>query len=232
LTRNFPRIMKRLTILTTSLIFAVAASGCAVTTAGVTPGDERNMARSINDINADRVINARLKRTAGFDLGSVEVEVAEGIVVLSGNVPTEKDRVEAERIAWSAPNIVKVGNELKIKGDQSFASNTKDGILSQSVKTRLLADKYVKGRNINVESYEGTVYLLGVARTTEEMKRAAEIASRTKGTKEVISYIRVANAPIPEMVQPPVQQAMPQPYAPQQQALRPLCRRSAPCPNS
>ena len=198
--RAYHFLMKKFTMISTALAGCFFLSACAVTTAGVTPGDERNFARSLNDINADRVINARLKRAEGVTMGNVEVEVAEGVVVLSGSVPTEQDRIEAEKIAWSAPHVKQVGNELVIAGKQSFRSNLNDGLITTSVQSRLVADKYIKGRNINVETYEGKVYLLGVARNQAELERAALVASTTKGVKEVVSYVTLANtqaAPIP-----------------------------------
>ncbi len=170
-------------------------SGCAVTSAGVKPGDERNLVRSVRDVNAARAIKARMKRAYGFKLGGVNVDVAQGIVLLAGNVQRPEDRLEAERIAWSAPNIVKVGNEILLKEKQSPIRNTKDGLLQQSVRARLTADKAVKGRNINLEVHDGIVYLLGVARSPQELERAAHIASTTKGTREVISYVKVAGDP-------------------------------------
>ena len=123
----------------------------------------------------------------------MDVEVAEGIVVLSGNVPSQEARIEAERIAWSAPRVDKIGNEIQIKEGRSFIRGTKDGVLTSAVKTRLLADKAVKGRNINVETHDGIVYLLGVARNPYELERIARIASTTKGTREVVSYVKLAD---------------------------------------
>ncbi|WP_371396726.1 BON domain-containing protein [Fretibacter rubidus] len=192
--------MKKLTVnllVSAALGLSVTAmSGCAVTTAGVKKGDERNFVRSLNDVNAGRAIKARMTRAADFKLKHVDVEVAEGIVVLSGNVPDQATKIEAERIAWSAPRVDEVGNEIQIKNGRSFVRSTKDSVLTSSVKTRLLADKSVKGRNINVESHDGIVYLLGVARTPQELERAARIASTTSGAREVVSYMKLAdNAP-------------------------------------
>lgn len=187
--------MKKLTVflLTSTLaLSSFALSGCAVTTAGITKGDERNFVRSLNDVSAGRAIKARMTRAPDVDLGEVDVEVAQGIVLLSGNVPDPKYRIEAERIAWSAPNISEVGNEIQIKSSQGFVRNTKDGFLNKAVKTRLIAEGSVKARNFNVETHDGIVYLLGVARTPEELARAAQIASTTRGAREVISYARVA----------------------------------------
>jgi len=166
-------------------------AGCSVMTAGVKKGDERSFTRSLHDVNAGRAIRARMGRAEGFKLSGVDVEIAEGIVLLSGNVPNPEDRLEAERIAWSGPKIVQVGNEIKIGGRQGIVRNTKDGALHQSVRARMIANSYVKSRNYNIEVHEGTVYLLGVARNPEELAIAAHIASTTKGTREVISYVRV-----------------------------------------
>lgn len=187
--------MKHLLRPTCALLLAATLSSCAVATAGIKKGDERSFVRSVKDVNAGRVIEARMTRALDFKLKGVDVEVAEGIVVLSGNVPTQQDKIEAARIAWSARGIQQVGNEVLIKGKQSFMRNTKDGILEKTVRTRLFADKLVKARNYNVETHDGIVYLMGVARTEAELKRAAEIAATTRGTRQVISYARIADLP-------------------------------------
>lgn len=184
--------MKSLTILSLAVL-SLSVSGCTtITTAGVTKGDERNFARSVNDVSAERVIKARMARAHGFKLKGVNVDVREGVVLMAGNVPRQEDRIEAERIAWSAPRVDQVGNEILIKDKQGAIRNVKDGFLTTAVKTRLTADKYVKSRNINVESHDGVVYLLGVARNQAELERAAEIASTTRGAREVVSYVTVA----------------------------------------
>lgn len=217
--------MKKLTIITVGLT-ALALSGCAVATAGVKKGDERNFVRSVNDVSASRVIKARMVRAADFDLNKVDVEAAEGIVVLSGFAPTPADKAEAERIAWSAPNIRQVGNEIIIGTGQSFVRNSQDGWINRKVKTRLIADRQVKARNINIEAHEGTVYLLGVARTPEELERATHIASTTRGVNEVVSYITLpgddlvaATSPSTHSIAPQQLQTLPQQALPTQRAI-------------
>lgn len=193
----------------TLLLSAALLSGCAVATAGISKGDERSFVRSLNDVNAGRAVQARIKRAHDYELGGVDVEVAEGVLVLTGNVPRKEDRIEAARIAWSAPQIEQVGNEILIKDKQGFVRNTKDGFLEKSIRARLAVDKYVKGRNYNIETHDGIVYLLGVARTPQELERAARIAALTRGTREVISYVRVADLD-PEMMQnTPQQRSLP-----------------------
>ncbi len=186
--------MKKLTLIllaTSPLIMG----GCAVTTAAVQGGD-RSVTRSMNDISAARAIKARMGRAYEYSLGGVDVEVAEGIAVLSGQAPTENDRIEAEKIAWSAPGIYKVGNEIRIRGKQGLLGNAEDGFLKNAIRTRFVADNTVRSMNYNIEVHDGIVYLLGVAKTPQELERATHIASTTKGTQEVISYVRLAGDPV------------------------------------
>ncbi len=175
---------------------ALTFSGCAVTSAAIEGGD-RSVVRSLDDMSAARAISTRMSRAYDYKLGGVDVEVAEGIAVLSGQVPSNEDRLEAERIAWSAPGVYQVGNEVAVGEKQGLIGNTKDGFLKQSIRTRFVADKTVSSLNYNIEVHNGLVYLLGVAESPEELERAAHIASTTKGTKEVISYVRLAGDPIP-----------------------------------
>jgi len=193
--------MKHLYRSSLTLMMAFLVSGCAVATAGIKKGDERSFVGSIKDVNAGRVIKARMTRALDYKLKGIDVEVAEGIVVLTGNVPTQKDKIEAARIAWSARGIEQVGNEVLVGDKQSFIRNTKDGFLEKSVRARLTADRLVKARNFNIETHEGIVYVLGVARTDQELKRAAEIAATTKGARQVISYARIADLPAEKRLQ-------------------------------
>jgi len=185
--------MKHLLNPVLTLLLATSLTGCAIASAGVKKNDERSVVSAVSDKNASRVIKARMTRALDYKLGGIDVEVAQGVVLLTGNAPTQEDKIEATRIAWSARGIEQVGNEVLIQGKQSIIRNTKDGILEKTVRTRFGLDKLVKASNFNVEINEGIVYILGVARTETELKRAAQIAATTKGARQVISYAKVAD---------------------------------------
>jgi len=194
--------MKKLTM-TLILTAALPLSSCATMSAGVEKGDERNFTRSLNDDSSARTIKARMRRAQDFDFKGVDVEVAEGTVLLSGNVPSSHARIEAERIAWSAPKVFKVGNELFVKGNQGATEKRKDRFISSKLKRKFIADKTVKARNYNIEVHDRIVYLLGVARTRQELERAAYVASITKDVAEVISYVRLAEDARTNYQEPP-----------------------------
>lgn len=182
--------MKILTLISTGLI-GVSLMGCAVTQATLDPNSERSVQRSFRDITAARAIKARMLRVQGFDLNDVSVDVAEGIVVLAGATPTPEDRVEAERIAWSAPSVTKVGNEIYVGRSAGFLSKTKDDLISTSVRTKLATSNSVRNLNYEIETREGIVYLMGVARNQDELEEAARLASITRGVREVVSYATI-----------------------------------------
>jgi len=182
--------MRHLFLLTVALGVLIAP-GCQVTSAALKNDDGRTVSRSIHDINAQRTIRARIKRTHDFKLKGVDVEVLEGVALLSGRVPRPEDRIEAERIAWSAPQVDSIGNEIFIGDKQGVIRNTKDGLLEKTVRSRLIASKTVEARELNVETHNGIVYILGLVDNVEERDKATQIASTTRGAKEVVSYIRV-----------------------------------------
>lgn len=183
-------VMRILTIIPTCVL-AVSLTACAVTQASLDPNSERTVTRSFKDITASRAIKARMLRVEGFDLNDVSIDVAEGIVVLAGAAPRDEDRIEAERIAWSAPGVRQVGNEIKVGQSAGLMSKTKDDLIATAVRTRLATSNNVRNLNYTIETREGVVYLLGVARTQDELAEAARLASITRGVKEVVSYVTI-----------------------------------------
>lgn len=166
-------------------------TGCAVTQAAIDPNSERSVTRSFRDITAARAIKSRMLRIEGFDLNDISVDVDQGIVVLAGAAPREEDKIEAERIAWSAPGVTQVGNEVRVGQSANLFSKTKDDLIATAIRTKLAGSNSVKNLNYTIEMRDGVAYLLGVARSEEELAEAARLASITRGVKEVVSYVTI-----------------------------------------
>ena len=168
----------------------VAAVGAA-SVAGVTVAQERSVGTAIDDASISSQIKAKLLRESVGHYGEVDVEVSSGLVLLSGRVNTPEERVKAESFAWSVKGTEDVANEIKIEPPGGFFANVGDEIITARVRTALFTSRKVRSYNFNIETYDGIVYLMGIARSSAELERAAEKASYVGGVKQVVSYVRI-----------------------------------------
>lgn len=166
----------------------VAAVG-AVGAAGVATLQERSVGTAIDDSSASTEIKSKLLARGGY--GGVDVEVVDGLVLLSGRVVTPEMRVRAEEIAWSSNRTVDVANEIQIEAPGGFRATASDQWISTRVRTSLIGNTRVRRINFHVETYDKVVYLMGIARSQAELERVTGIASRVRGVEEVVSYIRI-----------------------------------------
>lgn len=170
---------------------ATAILGAAGATA-VTATQERSFGEALDDAAVSNELKSKLLANGG--LGEVDVEVAAGLVLLSGRVQTPELRLKAESIAWSVKRANDVANEIRIESPGGFFANASDELISTRVRARLLGSSSVQASNFNVETYGGTVYLLGIARSADELEKAAQEASKVGGVNQVVSYVRLRNA--------------------------------------
>ena len=178
------------------LVVLTALGGCVVSTISGATSKERPVGRSIDDTNASIAIGARLRRYPG-DMSGVRVAVEDGFVLLTGNVATPQLRLEAEKIAWGAPKVVRVANEIQVAGHRGFFGNARDRWITTRVRSRILSDSAVRSLNVNIETRNKVVYLLGLVRTQGEIERITYHASLVPGVTRVVSYLRVAAPPAP-----------------------------------
>ncbi|PWE18399.1 transport-associated protein [Marinicauda salina] len=165
-------------------VISLILAGCA----SVEPG--RSLGREIDDVNASVSVKSAMLRAEGYALSGVDLEVTEGVALLSGSAPRPADRVHAECLAWSSPAVRSVTNEISIGGGRGPGRALRDTWLTQRVRARLLTDSAVRSVNFNVETYDRVVYLLGYARSVGERERAAEHASLVDGVERVVVLVR------------------------------------------
>jgi osmotically-inducible protein OsmY len=168
-----------------SILMALVLTACAA----VQP--ERSIGRDLDDTNASLSIKAAMTRAEGYALEGVDVEVTDGLALLTGTVPRDEDRRQAECLAWSALAVRAVENEIAVSNATTLRDGARDAWITQQIRGRLLRDRSVRSVNYNVETENGRVYLLGVARTRGELERAAQHASLVDGVTDVVSLVRV-----------------------------------------
>ncbi len=189
-------------------IACAGASGCvtaAIGTAasvGVYAVQDRTIGEGVDDAAASSSIKMRLMAADRAAFQEVDVEVANRNVLLSGTAPTAEHRQAAETIARGMRTVENVYNEIVIGEPSSFARNAQDELITAQIRTRLTASPAVRAINVNIETFHGNVYLMGTARTEEELRRAAEIASVVGGVRRVVSFMQVRAPATPYYAQP------------------------------
>lgn len=78
--------------------------------------------------------------------------------------------------------------------NQSASSQMSDSAITTSVKTKMIGDADVKAHNIDVNTEEGVVYLMGRVATAAEKAEAERIARSCDGVVNVVNHLEVGEA--------------------------------------
>lgn len=180
------------------VIVSIALTGCSAVSVGRAAGvklifsQNKPLGRALDDAAVESAIRRNLKKDKEKRFKGVDVSVENGLVLLTGNVASVAVRVAAEQIAWKPTAVNQVANEIIISRPDGVIPDLSDYYLSSRVRLALFGTGGVKSSNYNIEIHKGIVYLLGVARTNDELLKATQIVSEVSGVKKVISYVRVS----------------------------------------
>lgn len=74
---------------------------------------------------------------------------------------------------------------------RSFKEGWKDSVVSTKVKFKLMGDKLVKKRNIDVDTWRGVVTMTGRITSMEEKERAEQLAWQVMGVRGVDNFLKL-----------------------------------------
>ncbi|VCU71802.1 outer membrane lipoprotein [Pigmentiphaga humi] len=146
--------------------------------------DRRTVGIQVEDKNIELKVGNRLSGRYG-DKGHISTNVYNRKVLLTGEVPTETAKADAETQARGVENILSVVNELQVGLPTSLATRSNDVFIEGKIKASLVDAKDLFANSFRIVVENGTAYLMG--RVTErEGKRGAEIAAGVTGVKKVV----------------------------------------------
>jgi osmotically-inducible protein OsmY len=128
-------------------------------------------------------------RELGVD-GHVNVTSYNRMVLISGEVPREADKVAVEQVVSRVEAVRSVVNDLAVMASTSVGSRTNDSILSGKVKASFVDAKDLQAQAAKVVTERGVVYLMG--RVTErEAARFADVARSVPGVQKVVRVFEI-----------------------------------------
>ncbi|WP_374400797.1 BON domain-containing protein [Niveibacterium sp.] len=194
----------------------MVVTGAAV---GVTATMDR---RSYGVQVEDSTIEAKASSAISTKLGPtarVSVTSFNRVVLLSGEVPDEAAKAEAERQLRALPYQIRtVYNELTIGPRSSFSQQSGDALTTSKVKARLVETKEISSTQVKVVTESGVAYLMGIV-SPREQEVATFVGTTTTGVRKVVRLFEVMT---PEqirqldVVQESLNSSMPAPAKPAQ----------------
>jgi osmotically-inducible protein OsmY len=127
-------------------------------------------------------------------------------VLLTGEVPSEADKVRAQEIVSRVENVRSIVNELAVLGNTSLTSRSSDSLVTGRVKAAFVDAKDLYANAFKVVTERGTTYLMGRV-TQREGARATEIARTTSGVQRVVRVLEIIS-------EEELQRLLPQPPKP------------------
>ena len=162
--------------------------------AGVAASQERGFKGAMNDTEIRLQINDLWFQESVSLYSKINLQVQEGKVLLTGNVPDPETRLNAVRLAWQAHGVQEVINEIEVKDRSSLTDSAQDVWIATQLKAKLLVDSEVSSINYSIETVNQVVYLMGVAQNQAELDRVVGHAKNISYVRRVVNYVRVKGA--------------------------------------
>ncbi|MGE4369995.1 MAG: BON domain-containing protein [Burkholderiaceae bacterium] len=171
---------------------AILVGGAAATTAVVVT-DRRTAGEQVEDQTIEMKAAAELRKLfQNNENARVNATSYDGLVLLTGDVPTEADKASAEETVKAIRNVKRISNEIRIGAPTPISVRTNDTWITSKVRTTLINTKEVPSLTIVVTTERGIVYLLGKV-TEDEGRRAARAAAHVPGVNKVIKLFEIVS---------------------------------------
>ena len=146
----------------------------------------------IDDTIMQKNLSARLALADKKYFLSIQSEVLDGQIFLSGKVDEPEEKIKITKIAWETKGVRSVKNAITIKGQTNFRSTAKDILITSQLRTALIFNKKTKARNYTLETVNKNIYIFGIAMDEEEKKEVISEANKIYDVEEVIPSIYLA----------------------------------------
>lgn len=183
--------MRRLAVVGALIGSTLAASGCVplaatgMAVSAMAALDRRTVGAQTEDTEIELRASSRMSDAIKGSKG-VAVTSYNRRVLLTGQVPDEAAKADAERTVRQIPGVREVHNELETANRVSFSTTANDTAITARVKAGFLEQKALNTNAVKVVTENGVVYLMGLV-TEREGPAYATVASRVSGVRRVVT---------------------------------------------
>ena len=176
------------------IIFLTSCTSATQFGAGVNiTFDPRTIGMQIDDTIMQKNLSARLALSDKKYFLSIQSEVLDGRIFLSGKVNEPEEKIKITKMAWETKGVRSVKNAITIKGQSNFKSTAKDILITSQLRTALILNNKTKARNYTLETVNKNIYIFGIAMDEAEKKEVINEANKIYSVEEVIPSIYLAS---------------------------------------
>ena len=154
--------------------------------------DPRTIGMQIDDTIMQKNLSTRLTLLDKKYFLSIQSEVLDGRIFLSGKVDEPEEKIRITKMAWETKGVRSVKNAITIKGQTNFKSTAKDILITSQLRTALIINKKTKSRNYTLETINKKIYIFGIAMDHEEKKEVINEANKIYDVLEIYPSIYLA----------------------------------------
>jgi len=159
--------------------------------------EDRSSDDIANDLEIKTAITSKMVDKMGSDVVSINADVYEQDVMLSGSVETAAQRKQAGALARGIKGVKKLYNEILVVKDidkkKGAAENfVDDTVIENKINALLLDAKGVNVTNFRWRSVGGHVFLFGRALSKGELSKAIDVVKGIKNVTKVTERVKVA----------------------------------------
>ncbi len=205
-----------------TLLLPIALGGCPVAIVGglaaaggtgYAANQERGVTGTVDDLTIKTNIQNAWLQVNPLMQRDFTITVYEGRTLLTGMSPSPELKAQAAQVASQIPGVRAIYNEIEVAPGEGAWASVKDTWISSQIRSNLVFASQVRSVNYTIDTVNGSVYLIGSARTQAELDRVTQEARNVPDVKRVVSYVEIRpGAPIaaqPGVPPPPASAQMP-----------------------
>ena len=151
--------------------------------------DPRTVGMQIDDTLMQKNLVARLTLTDKKYFLTIQAEVLDGRIFLTGKVDEPEEKIKITKMAWETKGVRSVKNAITIKGQSNFKSTAKDILITSQLRSAMIFNKLIKSSNYTLETINKKIYIFGITMNDDERKTVLDEAEKIYDVEEVIPTI-------------------------------------------
>jgi osmotically-inducible protein OsmY len=170
-----------------AIVGGLAAAGGT----GYAANQERGVEGTFDDLTIKTNIQNAWLQVNPLMQRDFSITVYEGRTLLTGMSPNPELKSQAKQIASQIPGVRAIYDEIEVAPSEGTWQSVRDTWIAAQIRSNLVFASQVRSVNYTIDAVDGSVYLIGSARSQAELDRVTDAARNVPYVKRVVSYVEI-----------------------------------------